>query len=271
MRTTVSCLPVSLYPEFFAGTRTIAQWSGQAKALGLDAVDIHALFLRGKSIPEIRELRSSLAVPVLMVSAYSDFTLPSEEKRLETVEAAIADIQRAGAIGARYIRLTAGQAYPGERDGKTLQRVYDGFAKCAEASGKLGVGILLENHSKPGTWEYPDYAFHTERFLALWEALKELPISVNYDTANAFALRQWERLLDAVAGRIATIHLNDLTSMEPLVFAGVGKGIVPLETMVRAAYAAGWHGPLCIEEAGFQGWRGVAEAVTYAKKLLRLL
>jgi sugar phosphate isomerase/epimerase len=127
--------------------------------------------------------------------------------------------------------------------------------------------ILLENHSQPGAWKYPDFDFHMDRFLTLWDELKELPISVNFDTANAYALKDWKRLLNAVTGRIATIHLNDLASVEPLAFARVGEGIVPLEEMVRAVYATGYEGPICIEEAGFQGWEGTVKAVEYTCQL----
>lgn len=267
MRTQISCLPVSLYPEFFSGERTVPEYSRQAKELDLDAIDINALFLREKSMEEIQQIRSELTVPVLMVSAYSDFTLPSEEKRAEALETAIADMRRAQAVGAKYIRLTAGQAYPGEPDDQMVQRAYDCFAKCAEVSAETGVKILLENHSKPGAWEYPDYDFHVERFLNLWEALKTLPIAVNYDTANAYALKEWERLLEAVAGRIETVHLNDLSSIEPLGFARIGAGIVPMQEIVQAVYDTGFNGALCIEEAGFQGWDGIVKAAAYAREL----
>ena len=267
MRTQISCLPVSLYPDFFSGKRTVPEWSRQAKDLDLDAVDINALFLRDKSIEEIQQIRSELTVPVLMVSAYSDFTLPSEEKRAEALETAIMDMRRAQAVGAKYIRLTAGQAYPNQNDDEMVRRAYDCFAKCAEVSKETGVEILLENHSKPGAWEYPDYDFHVERFLALWDAMKTLPISVNYDTANAYALKEWERLLEAVAGRIATVHLNDLSSIDPLGFALIGEGIVPMQEIVQAVYDTGFNGALCIEEAGFQGWDGIVKASAYARQL----
>ena len=79
MNAKISCLPVSLYSEFFAGERTIPQWSRQAQELGLDAVDINALFLREKSDEEIAQIRKELTLPVLMVSAYSDFTLPDAQ------------------------------------------------------------------------------------------------------------------------------------------------------------------------------------------------
>jgi hypothetical protein len=41
-----SCLPVTFYQDFFAGGKSIVQWSAEGAKLGLDAVDINALFFR---------------------------------------------------------------------------------------------------------------------------------------------------------------------------------------------------------------------------------
>ena len=269
MHANISCLPVSLYPEFFSGERTIPQWSRQAQALGLDSVDINALFLREKSEEEIAQIRKELTIPVLMVSAYSDFTLPCPEQRAEALETALADIRRASAIGAKYIRLTAGQAYPDQPDDEMCTRVYDCFAVCAEEAKRCGVEILLENHSKPGAWQYIDYNFNMEHFLQLWERLRSLPIHINFDTANAYALKDWKRILNAVAGRIATVHINDLASVEPLAFCLAGDGIVPMEEILNAVYATGFRGDICLEEAAFQGWDGIERAVAYTLDLCR--
>lgn len=269
MNAKISCLPVSLYPEFFSGDRTIPQWSAQGAALGLGAVDINALFLREKSLDEIRKIRQELTVPVLMVSAYSDFTLPDPQERAQALETAKEDIQRAAAVGAKYIRLTAGQAYPDQDDAEMCQRVYQCFCSCVEEAKACGVEILLENHSKPGAWQYPDYNFHMEHFLMLWDVLKELPIHINFDTANSYALGDWKRILDAVAGRIATVHLNDLASVEPLAFTLVGDGIVPMEEILDAVYATGFTGDLCIEEAAFRGFEGIELAAAYTKNLAK--
>jgi len=263
----ISCLPVSLYSEFFSGVRTIPDWACQGSALGLDAVDINALFLQTTMIEEVAALRQELPIPVFMVSAYSDFTHPDPFIRAQVLETAYRDILHAQAIGAQYIRLTAGQAHPGQSDDAMIRRVYEGFARCVEAADRANVGILLENHSQPGAWQYPDFNFHLERFLALWDALNDLPISINFDTANAYALGNWQQILQAVAGRVATIHLNDLAAVTPLTFAGVGQGIVPLETMVQAVRDTGFSGPICIEDAAFQGWSGIERAVSYTRRL----
>jgi len=214
MQGTVSCLPVSLYQAFFSGEITIPEWSEKAAALGLSCVDINALFIRELSLEQIAGIKAQLTVPVLMVSAYSDFTHPVEGERAAALQTALEDMDRAKAIGAKYIRLTAGQAWPEQDDAQMRRRVYDCFAVCVKKAQQLGLTILLENHSKPGAWQYPDYNFHLERFLRLWDTLKELPISVNFDTANAWALEDWQRILAAVAGRVATIHINDLTCQE---------------------------------------------------------
>lgn len=265
----ISCLPVSLYKEFFDGTRTIPQWSGEAAKLGLDCIDINALFIRDMDMAQINAIRKELTVPVLMVSAYSDFTLPEEAARQDALQTALADMERANAIGAKYIRLTAGQAYPGEDDAEMCQRVYDCFAVCCEKAQQLGLTILLENHSKPGAWQYIDYNFNLEHFLMLWEKLQDLPISINFDTANAYALQDWKTILRAVAGRIATVHINDLASVEPLQFCLAGDGIVPMEEILNAVYETGFRGDICLEEAAFLGWEGMEKATAYTLQLCK--
>ena len=96
---------------------------------------------------------------------------------------------------------------------------------------------------------------------------KDLPISVNFDTANAWALGDWERILRAVAGRIATVHINDLSAIQPLTFCMAGAGIVPMKEILDAVYATGFCGDICLEEAAFLGWEGLRQAVTYTLAL----
>ncbi len=269
MDTKISCLPVSLYKEFFDGDRTIPQWSKQAAELGLDCIDINALFIRKMDMAQLAAIRKELTVPVLMVSAYSDFTLPDGAARQEALQTALADMDRAAAIGAKYIRLTAGQAYPGEDDDIMCRRVYDCFQICCDRAAALGLTVLLENHSKPGAWQYVDFDFDLKRFLLLWETLKELPISINFDTANAYALTDWKEILNAVAGRIATVHINDLSSVEPLQFCLAGDGIVPMKEILNAVYETGFRGDICLEEAAFLGWKGIERAVAYTLTLCK--
>ena len=114
-----------------------------------------------------------------------------------------------------------------------------------------------------------NFRLRAKHFLQLWERLRSLPIHINFDTANAYALKDWKRILNAVAGRIATVHINDLASVEPLAFCLAGDGIVPMEEILNAVYATGFRGDICLEEAAFQGWDGIERAVAYTLDLCR--
>jgi sugar phosphate isomerase/epimerase len=264
---TYSCLPVSFYKDFFSGKMDIVDWSVRGAALGLDAVDINALFFQNLSLNDLRALHTQLALPILMVSCYSDFTNPSGDLRRRAVEEMRVCMEKTAALGGSWVRLTAGQWYPNQEEGETLRAVGECFRECCAAAADCGVGVLLENHSKPGAWRYPDFNFNLKRFLCLWETLQALPVSINFDIANAYALTDWRQLLAAVSGRIATVHINDLKSREPLVFCVAGEGIVPAAEMVSAIRASGFEGPLCLEEAGFDGWEGMRRAIAFTKSL----
>ena len=267
--TPISCLPVSLFQDFFDRSMNILDWAAYAKELGMDYIDVNRRCLLDMTVAEAESISGQLAVPVMMITTYSDFTNPDPKALEEAVKAAKHDIALTAALKGKYLRLTAGQAYPDQDDAEMIDRIYRCFEACLPVAQAAGVGILLENHSKPGAWQYPDYNFHMERFLMLWEKLKELPIHINFDTANSFALGDWKRILDAVAGRIATVHLNDLASVEPLAFTLVGDGIVPMEQMLDAVYATGFTGDLCIEEAAFRGFEGIELAAAYTKNLAK--
>ena len=86
MRTQISCLPVSLYPEFFSGQRTVPEYSRQAKELDLDAIDINALFLREKSMEEIQQILDDLWAAAPAPSAEDFMTLPLVKRVMKIQE-----------------------------------------------------------------------------------------------------------------------------------------------------------------------------------------
>lgn len=268
-KTKLSCLPVSLYPEVYSGKLSVTEWSQKAKNIGLDYIDINALFLNGMSEEEIKNVRSFLAVPVMMISAYSDFSNPTKDIRENALNTAMNDIKNCALIGGKYIRLTAGQHHKDVDEKIMLKYIYECFEKCVPEADKYGVTILLENHSKPGAWEYPDYVFNSKRYLDTLKVLSDLPIKINFDTANAFALDDWKSLLYASAEKMATVHLNDLSAVSPLTFSLVGEGIVPLKEMLNEVFKTGFDGEISIEEASFLGWGGIYKAVENTKELLK--
>jgi sugar phosphate isomerase/epimerase len=126
----------------------------------LDAIDINTLFLGDMTMYEIAAIRDQLSLPVLMISTYSDFTNPDAYFRKQEIENAIRNIKYAKQIGTKYVRLTAGQAYPDCSVSRTIDNVYTCFEACVPIAEQCGVRILIENHSKPDARTYPDFNFH---------------------------------------------------------------------------------------------------------------
>lgn len=264
----ISCLPVSLFQSFFNKSITVEEWSAFAAELELDYIDINRRCLLDMTAEQVAETAKGLKLPVLMVTTYSDFTNPDENGFADAVAAAKEDLQLTAALGAKYLRLTAGQNYPDQPEDRTIAQICKGFEECLPLAEKLGIGLLLENHSKPGAWQYPDFNFHLERMLKLWDKIKELPIGINFDTANAYAVGDWKALVSAFGSRIETVHINDISSVTPLSFCCVGEGIVPQKEMLKEVQKYGFNGVFCIEEACMRGKDGIETAVKATKAIL---
>jgi len=264
----VSCLPVSLFQRFFNQEETVLSWASYAAELGLDYIDMNRKCFLDMTVEEAKQAREKLAVPVMMVTTYSDFTNPDSNGLKMAIEDAKNDIKLSAAIGAKYIRLTAGQGYPDQPEHEMVDRIYHCFEECLPVAKEAGIRLLLENHSKPGAWQYPDFDFHFDRMLMLWEKIKDLPIGINFDTANGYAVGNWRALVDAFGERIETIHINDLESIIPLKFGCVGEGIVPQTNILRAIWRYDFRGPVCIEEACMRGREGIETAYKNTKQIL---
>ena len=267
----ISMLPVSLFHDIMEGGLAIEKWAETAKEMGLDALDISILFVRDRTPRGISEFRAKLGsagLPLAMVATYPDFTVPDQLSWERELQKGIADIAIASELGARYVRITAGQYYPGQPYRTALDQVCAAFETCAEYASRWGVQLLWENHSKPGAWDRADFNYDPERFRLMYQRLKGGPVRLNYDIANAHLLNCGPGLLEECYPDVASVHVNDVKSVEPLQFTGIGKGSAPLlQTFVLLAQK-GFDGLYSIEETSAEGLAGAQKAVKATKKLL---
>lgn len=266
-----SCLPVSLFRQIISGQMTIGQWAVAAKEIGFDQIDISTLFLRARTPIELGKVRRELTeagMKLAMITTYPDFTVPDPQQQERELAYAVADIAAASELGARYLRITAGQYYEHQDEDETVRRVTSAFARCCDYAERWGVQLLLENHSKPGAWEFEDFNFETSRFLKLVDATADLPIGINFDTANTYArgddvLALFRHIYD----RVLAIHINDLKTPHTLSFTGIGEGTAPIQEVFVEAKKQGFSGLLSIEEVGMQGLAGISRSYHNAKRL----
>lgn len=266
----LSCLPVSYFGAILKGTMSIRSWIQEAERLGLEGIDLSILFFRDRSQrrqSDVRRLIADSAVRLAVVNTYSDLTHPEEAVREREIETLRRDIETAAELGAEHVRIVSGQDHPqtGEDDG--VLWALAGFRRAALAAREAGVQLVYENHSKPGTWQYPDFSLPPRRFLRIAEALEDTEVRILFDTANPIVAGvQPLPLLQKVIHRVACMHAADTRAsgrLEPVV---IGTGLVPfveLFSFLRSVDFAGW---ISIEEASGTGAKGVESAVRFVRR-----
>lgn len=266
----LSCLPVTLFKEIISGASTLSDWAEFGKELGLDGLDLSVLLIKDRTqvcVSAARKALDDTGMRAVMITTYPDFTNPDALQREREIAYAISDVALASALGAKYLRITAGQYYDCKDEIMALKIVKECFLRVKQAADSFGVKLLFENHSKPGAWEYPDFLFDTRRFLLLTEMLKDTDIRINFDTANTTAFGDDAvEIFKKVLPQVETIHVNDVTKAGSVNFTVCGRGVAPIIEIFSEAKKAGFDGWVCIEEAGFDGKRGMREAVEFTRE-----
>jgi sugar phosphate isomerase/epimerase len=251
------------------GRMTLKAWTGLAVEAGLDGVDLSVLFVRNRTPRLLTQLRRELesgGLPVVMITTYPDFSHPDPIQLAREMEYFRSDIALASELGAAYLRITAGQAHPSVSADDGVPQVVEQFKRAAESAERFDVGLLFENHSKPGAWDLPDFACPTEIFLRIAEAIEDTGIGINFDTANPLAFGDDPLpVLEAVIDRVVTVHASDTSvrgRLEPVL---LGQGLVPFDLVFERLKRQGFDGWICIEEASGRGAEGVGLAAGFVR------
>ncbi|MCY3740453.1 MAG: sugar phosphate isomerase/epimerase [Candidatus Poribacteria bacterium] len=266
----LSCLPVSLYNDIFTGNSTVADWIQFGAELGLDAVDFSIKFFPKRDAETIKQTRAVLEnhnITPCMLACYSDFTHPDPAQRAQELTDLKADIALAKALGAEFIRVTAGQDHPGTQRTAGVQWVTDGFRRALDAAEKHGITLAYENHTKGAPWDYWDFSQPTEIFLEILDALSDTPLGVCFDTANPLVLSEDVlALLEQVVHRIVVVHIFDLREVGVFEPVRVGTGASPIPQVFSRMRQAGYDGWLSIEEASRSGREGFTESIAFVQQ-----
>lgn len=267
----ISCLSVSLFPAILNGEMTIREYAGFCKSLGLDAFDLGIILLKNHTPNYIHQIKKGIAdvdISPCMVTTYPDFTNPDQIQREREFDFLIHDIALTSAIGARYLRITAGQAHPDTTRENGIKWTVDYFKKAIPASDKYGITLLYENHSKPGAWEYMDFSNSPDIFLEITGQIRETSIWVNFDTANILVSGHNNTIdvLDEVIDQVKTIHVADTGTRGKMDPVPIGSGIVPFTEIFSYLKSQNFDGWLCLEEWGNNGKPGVREAVAFVRE-----
>ena len=266
----LSCLPVSFFQQIIRGEMSIREWANLGREAGLDAIDLSVLFLKSLDPAYLAQVRAeieSAGMRVAMVTSYPDFTHPDPAERQRQIELERAYIEAVGRLGGELIRVTSGQAHPGLRESDGIRWALEGLKACEDAGLKAGVKLVLENHGKPGCWQYTDFDQPTHIFLALAEGIKGTTIGINFDTANPIAYGDDPLpILEKVIDQVVSIHAADTDTRGALNHVLLGTGLVPFKEIFAYLKRAGFDGWICMEENSRLGPQGVKAAAAFIRK-----
>jgi sugar phosphate isomerase/epimerase len=266
----LSCLPVSFFPDILDGRLTVAGWARMGGELGLDAIDLSILFVPDRSAPAVRAVRRQIeaeGMQVAMLTSYPDFTHPDPGQRQRELDLEQEVVEVAANLGARMVRVTAGQAHPETGRAEGIAWATEGLCRLAEATLGSGVTLVYENHAKPGAWQYTDFSQPPEIFLEIAAGTAGAGLAINFDTGNAAAFAEDPlALLDLVLNRVASVHASDTAERGALRHVLLGTGVTPFGALFERLAGAGWDGWICMEEASYRGRDGVQAAADFVRK-----
>ena len=270
----LSVLPVSLFSTISSGEMSLAQWAAYAQELGLEGFDASILFFKNSTPTFLQEIKQEMKarkihIQPTMVSCYPDFTHPDPMEIERQIDYLTRDLALISDLGFKYARVTAGQNHPGLDLEEAAKRCVSCFERMIPVSQKYGVEMVFENHSKPGAWPLIDFSFQKEAFLSVYEKMKDLPMSINFDTANAVACgADAPQLLEMVIDKVKTIHLNDTATIGSWTPCTIGEGLVDFDSVFSILRKHAFNNWVCIEEASGKGLPGIDQAVKFARSYI---
>jgi sugar phosphate isomerase/epimerase len=267
----ISCIPVSFFADIVSGKMTIGRWADIAIETGLDGIDISVNFIHNHNPVYLGEIKKELkykGIPLVMVTSYPDFTHPDALQRKRELEYFKSDIALSSELGAKYLRILAGQAHPKVTEKYGIELAVENLRKADTAAKDFGIKLLYENHSKPGSWYYSDFSGPSHIFLEIVEMIGDTSIGINFDTANPIAMGEEPLpLLKKVINKVETIHAADTSTSGELNHVLLGTGLVPFKAIFSLLKANGFDGWISIEENSRMGIEGIKKSVDFVRKL----
>jgi len=282
----IAAFPKCWLDEITDGRMDLFDWIDLSAQLECDGLEMYSPFFKSLSPDYLARIRrrieaNGMSMPMMCHSP--DFIRPDRDARREEVDRQIKMIRATAALGGSFCRTLSGQ----RRKGISLSQGTDWVVECIEAclpaAQASGVRLVIENHYKDGSWEYPEFAQKGEVFLAILKRIDTPLLGVQYDPSNALVAGEDPiTLLEAVLPRILTCHASDRfllpgTSFDEmrqadgtlgypknLVHGVTGGGLIDYDAVFSRLAGIGFNGWVSIED-GMNGMEEMKASVDFLK------
>lgn len=224
----------------------------------LSAVELTSYYFAETTPAYIEKLKKHCDAKKLAISGVpvrNDFCLKDDAKRAAEVQHVKTWIGYAAMLGAKNMRIFAGNLPKGDTLAEAQKRVVASMEECCEVAAKAGVLLALENHG--GITATP------EQLLALVKPVNSPALGVNIDTGN---FKTADPYADVAKIAPYGVNVQVKTEVNP---TGKPKEEADLSRMVEILKKANYSGPVALEyEAAAEPRTAVPKYIAELAKLL---
>ncbi|QAY74938.1 sugar phosphate isomerase/epimerase [Agromyces protaetiae] len=268
-------------------TKSVYEWIDEAKALGVDGLELHTGFLWSTEPGEIARVGDAIAsagFEMPMMCASPDFTNPDPAARAREIDQQAEFMRITAEIGGpgATCRVLSGQAHPGVPVDQGVEWAVDAITGLLPLAEELGIVVAIENHYKASTWQYPEFAQRPEIFHRIVDAIDDrVRFGVQFDPSNAITAGvDSAGFLDTVIDRVVTMQASDRfleagTTIDDLRQADgtlgyspalkhgvIGQGLNDYDRIFTTLVDAGYDGWISIED-GVNGFDELAASAQF--------
>jgi sugar phosphate isomerase/epimerase len=228
-----------------------------AAGLPVEAVELTSYYFADTSDAYLAKLKAHAAAKRLAVSGVpvgNSFTARDPGKRRAEVDKVKQWADRAAKVGAKTVRIFAGDLEKGDEIADCQTRVVAAIEECCEHAAKVGVILALENHG--------GITATRDGLLALVRAVNSPAFGVNLDSGNF-------KTADPYADLAAIAPYAVVAQVKTEIFPGGQKQPADLGRVVKILKDANYHGYVALEhEAAEDPREAVPRYLTELKKLI---
>ncbi|MBX9581416.1 MAG: sugar phosphate isomerase/epimerase [Gemmataceae bacterium] len=215
---------------------TLFDFIDLAAGLPLDGVELTSYYFAATDDGYLDKLKAHAAAKKLAISGVpvgNNFCVRDEARRRTEIDLVKAWVGRAARLGAKTVRIFAGNQEKGDTLADAQKRVVSALEECCPVAEKAGVVLALENHG--GITDTPDH------LLDLVRPVTSPALGVNIDTGNFHTPDPY-----ADVARIAPygVVCQVKTEVTP---AGGKKQDADLGRVVKILKDANYHGFVVLE------------------------
>jgi len=287
-------IKVSAFPKCFIEDlsdeprrMTLLDWIEMARGLGPDGLEMYDHFFTSFEdayLDRVRDAAREQGFELPMMCYSPDFVQPDKGRRAEQIAGQKRIIDVCERLGITFCRTLSGQRREDVSRADGLAWVRECIEECCDYARPKGIQLVIENHYKDGYWKYPEFAQKMDVFLELVDSIRAENFGVQYDPSNAtMAGDDPLALLDAVIGRVRTIHASDRylapgVTLEDiarsdgsagyadgLLHGVTGRGLNDYDAIFDKLKAASWSGWISIED-GMNGMDEMKQSIDFLRE-----